>query len=85
MQEMPHSLLPTGNEGKNQEGDAMVGTQDDMPSSACGHQAFVTRNEMSGIIVVFHTDKCAEAAPGVRGFKRQHRTKILETLLGIDE
>ena len=44
---MPHTLLSTGNEGRNQEGHAMVGSKDDILSSLCRHHASAARNKMN--------------------------------------
>lgn len=44
---MPHILLPTGDEGKNQEGHALVRTKDDTLSPTCSHQTFATRDKMN--------------------------------------
>ena len=47
LQEMPYSLLSARDEGRNQEGHALVGAKDDTLSSHCHHQAFATRDKMN--------------------------------------
>lgn len=47
---MPNPLLSTGDEGKNQDGHALVGAKDDALSSTCSHQTFATRDEMKSNI-----------------------------------
>ena len=47
---MPNPLLSTGDEGKNQDGHALVGAKDDTLSSTCSHQTFATRDEMKSNI-----------------------------------
>ena len=49
---MPNPLLSTGDEGKNQDGHALVGAKDDALSSTCSHQTFATRDEMKSNIKI---------------------------------
>lgn len=44
---MSNPLLSTGDEGKNQNGNAMVWAKNDYLSSTCSYQAFAARNEMN--------------------------------------
>ena len=55
---MSHTLLSTWDEGKNQDGHALVGTKDDNLSSTCFNQAFATWNQqLTNIIDVIHKRK----------------------------
>lgn len=54
---MPHTLLSTGYEGRNQEDHAMVGAKDDILSSLCRHQASATRNKMNAPVYLSYGAK----------------------------
>ena len=47
---MPHTLLSAGDEGKDQDGHALVGAKDDTLSSTCSHQAFAARDRMNDFV-----------------------------------
>ena len=52
---MPYPLLSTGDEGKNQDGYALVGAKDGILSSTCSHQTFAARNQkLTNIIDVIY-------------------------------